>query len=100
MIINDAAFAMIMDRGRFKDFTGKTIIDPHTQIEAIFSLSVDNRAAVDDFADKALALGASRANEPMDMGFMYTRSFNDLDGHTWEVFTIDMSKMQALSQQK
>jgi hypothetical protein len=40
------------------------------------------------FADAALAAGASPANEPMDHGFMYGRSFNDPDGHLWEVVWI------------
>jgi predicted lactoylglutathione lyase len=47
--------------------------------------SADARAEADAFAAAALAAGASPANEPMDHGFMYGRSFNDPDGHLWEV---------------
>ena len=48
-------------------------------------MSADSREAVDAFAETALEAGASAANEPMDHGFMYGRSFNDPDGHLWEV---------------
>ena len=53
--------------------------------EAILAVSAESREAVDSFADAALAAGGSDANEPMDHGFMYGRSFHDLDGHLWEV---------------
>ncbi len=42
-------------------------------------------------ADKALAAGASKLREPDDYGFMYSRSFQDPDGHIWEVVYMDMN---------
>jgi uncharacterized protein len=37
----------------------------------------------------ALAAGGSEADDAEDHGFMYSRSFFDLDGHGWQVMWID-----------
>jgi predicted lactoylglutathione lyase len=58
--------------------------DATATTEVIMCVSADSRADVDHFADKALASGADTA-DPIDRGFMYGRSFHDLDGHLWEV---------------
>ena len=84
MIVSEQAFVMLLQRERFADFTNKPLADGSTT-EAIAGVSAETREAVDDLADKALAAGATPANEPMDHGFMYGRSFNDPDGHLWEV---------------
>ena len=89
MIISDEAFAMLLVEARFKDFTKKGITDTATQSEAIVALTCETRAEVDQLADAALKAGGAAAMPPMDLGFMYGRSFYDLDGHHWEVFHMD-----------
>lgn len=93
MVISDEASVMLLVKDRFKDFTKKDLADPTTQTEAILCLSADSRDEVDDLADKALAAGGQPANDPMDQGFMYGRSFHDLDGHLWEVLWMDPRAM-------
>lgn len=39
--------------------------------------------------DKALAAGASEPQPARDLGFMYQRGFQDLDGHLWEIAHMD-----------
>jgi uncharacterized protein len=85
MIVSDKAFVMLLVEPRFADFTTKQVVDAHSSTEAIVGVSAESREDVDAFADTALAAGATKANEPMDMDFMYGRSFNDPDGHLWEV---------------
>ena len=85
MIVNERASVMLLTHEFFRSFTKREINDTATSTGAIFALGACDRPAVDEFADKALAAGASEANEPIDMGFMYGRSFHDLDGHLWEV---------------
>ena len=75
---------MLLQRERFADFTNKPLADGSTH-RGIAGVSAESREDVDELADKALAAGATPANEPMDHGFMYGRSFNDPDGHLWEV---------------
>jgi uncharacterized protein len=93
MIISDDAYAMLLIESRFRDFTKKAISDTAKATEAIVALSADSRADVDQFAEKALATGGSPAMPPIDLGFMYNRSFYDPDGHHWEIFYMDMSAM-------
>ena len=85
MIVNEQAVVMLLVEDRFRDFTKKQLIDPESQIEAMISLSADSREDVDALADKALVSGGSPASDPIDMDFMYTRSFQDPDGHHWEI---------------
>ena len=94
MVVSDEAYVMLLVKPRFGDFTKKTIVDSTTQTEAILAVSADSREDVDAFADKAMTAGASTANEPMETSFMYGRSFNDPDGHLWEVFWMDPSAVE------
>jgi predicted lactoylglutathione lyase len=91
MIVNDQAVVMLLVEDRFADFTKKQVVDASSQTEAIVALSADSREEVDRFADRALAAGGSPANDPMEMDFMYGRSFQDPDGHLWEIVWMDMS---------
>ncbi len=95
MIVNDGAIVMLLVEDRFKDFIKKQLVDATTHTEAIMALSADSREDVDGFADKALAAGGSRANDPIEMDFMYGRSFQDLDGHLWEVVWMDPGALEA-----
>ena len=85
MVVSDQAYVMLLEETRFADFTTKPIADARESTEAILCVSADSREAVDAFADTALRAGGTQAGEPMDHGFMYGRSFHDLDGHLWEV---------------
>ena len=97
MIVSDEAFVMLLVERRFKDFTKKKLADPATHTEAILAVSAESREAVDELADAALGAGGSLANDPMDYGFMYGRSFNDPDGHLWEVMWMDESALEQES---
>jgi predicted lactoylglutathione lyase len=94
MIVSDEAFVMLITKDRFKDFTKKELCDATTHTEAIVALSADSREQVDEFVHKALAMGGQPANDPMDMGVMYGWSFQDPDGHLWEVIWMDPSALQ------
>ena len=91
MIIAEDIYAMLLVHPFFKTFTKKEICDTTKNIEAIIALSADNREAVDELVDKALAAGAVEPKPINDQGFMYTRSFEDPDGHLWEIFYMDLS---------
>lgn len=85
MVVSEQAYVMLLVESRFADFTTRPIADARASTEAILCVSAESREAVDTLADAALDSGASPANEPMDHGFMYGRSFCDPDGHLWEV---------------
>ena len=83
--LSDKAYVMLLERPRFADFTAKPLGDPATTTSALVCVSAADRDAVDAFADAALAGGGTPAKDALDYGFMYGRSFFDLDGHHWEV---------------
>ncbi|MFJ7725277.1 VOC family protein [Neobacillus sp. NPDC097160] len=89
MIISDNIYVLIMVEERFKGFSKKEIADTSTSAEAIFCLSAESRDQVDELVNKALASGGKPSNDPQDHGFMYGWSFQDLDGHLWEVVYVD-----------
>jgi predicted lactoylglutathione lyase len=82
---------MLLDRARFASFSKRPIGDSRTETSALFALTVDSRAAVDEMVATAVAAGGSRALDPVDHGFMYVSTFYDLDGHHWEIFWMDPS---------
>ena len=94
MLVGEDAYVMLLTRARFEEFSNKPVADPASQIEAMVALSGESREEVDAFADKALALGGSQAAEPSDLGFMYSRSFYDPDGHHWEIFWMDPAALE------
>ena len=67
--------------------------------EVLIAISTDSREAVDDITEKALAAGGREARDPQDYGFMYGRSFEDLDGHIWEPFWMDVEAAMAAAPQ-
>jgi hypothetical protein len=94
MIVSDEAFVMLLVEERFRDFTKKEIVDATTQTEAIIALSAPTREDVDDIADGAIAAGGSPAIDPIEMEGMYSRSFQDPDGHHWEVVWMDPAAIE------
>ena len=94
MIVSDEAFVMLLVENKFKEFTKKELTDSTTHTEAILALSAESREQVDELADKALTIGGTPANDPMDYGFMYGRSFQDPDGHLWEIMWMDPSAIE------
>lgn len=93
MNVGEDSYVMLLVRDFFSTFTTRQLVDPTTSTEAIVAIAVEDRAAVDSLADTALAAGAARSNDPQDHGFMYQRSFADLDGHLWEVLWMDAASI-------
>lgn len=97
MLVGEDAYFMLLDHERFRGFSKRPLGDRSSETNALFALSVNSRAEVDEMVRKAIAAGGSPAVEPQDHGFMYGSSFRDLDGHHWEVFWMDMSAMPVAS---
>jgi predicted lactoylglutathione lyase len=91
VVIGEDIYAMILREEFFKTFIPKKeIADATKTTEVLVALSADNKEGVDEIVDKALAAGASKLRDAEDHGFMYSRSFQDPDGHIWEVFYMDI----------
>jgi predicted lactoylglutathione lyase len=91
MVFSDTIYAMLLTHDKFRQFTPKTIANARTTSEVLICLSAESREAVDDILGKAKAGGGTPDPSPkQDFGFMYGRSFEDPDGHIWEVMWMDV----------
>jgi len=94
MVLSDTIFVMLLTHAKWATFTKKPIVDARRESEVMLALSAENRSAVDKITDAAGANGGKAdVNPKQDLGFMYGRSFEDVDGHIWECMFLDMSQM-------
>ena len=89
MLVGEHAFVMLLARDRFAEFAKLPIADPMTHTQALFCFGVTSRDEVDAIGAAALASGGREADGAEDLGYMYSRSFFDLDGHGWQVMWMD-----------
>ena len=90
------AGAVGITHDKFRQFTPKKVADAKTSSEVLICISADSREAVDDIVGKAQAAGGGVDPCPkQDYGFMYGRSFEDPDGHIWEVMWMDVAAATA-----
>ena len=89
MLVGEHAFVMLLSREKFAEFSKLPIADPTTHALALYCFSVSSRDEVDTVSAAALAAGGTEADDAEDHGFMYSRSFFDLDGHGWQVMWMD-----------
>ena len=87
--ISDTIMLMLLQQDFFATFINRPISDARAQAQVILALSSPSRAAVDETLEKVLAAGGKEPTEARDYGFMYQRSFEDPDGHLWEVAHMD-----------
>jgi predicted lactoylglutathione lyase len=97
MIIGEDIFVMLLVEKFFKSFTKKEICDTSKNTEAILALSVESKEKVDQMMGKALEAGGSEPREKQDHGWMYGRSFEDVDGHIWEVFFMEETAIKKIT---
>ena len=96
LVISDTIFCMLLTTESMNRFVpkGKTIADATRTTETMLAFSCDSKEVVDAQFAKAIASGATECRPADDHGFMYARSFNDLDGHIWEIFWFDPKALQ------
>lgn len=95
VVISDTIIAMLLGKRRYADFTDKEIADSTRTSEVLICLSAESREKVDELVEKAVAAGGTASDKVQDYGHMYGRSFDDLDGHTWEVMWMDPAAVQG-----
>lgn len=98
LVISDTIYCMLLTTGHMERFVpkGKTIADATKTTETLLAFSFDSKDEVDSHYAKAIAAGATECRPAEDHGFMFSRSFNDLDSHIWEVFWFDPKALQPL----
>lgn len=91
MVIGKNMYAMLLTESKFKEFISTEVADTNKVIEVLVALSLESKQEVDDLFEKVLQAGGRQARPAKDHGFMYERSFKDVDGHIWEPFWMDPS---------
>ena len=92
MVWSEHIFVMILNHEKFSSFTTKLIADTKSKLAGIFSLAVESVDEVNRIVSNGLAAGGTEPNDMKDYGFMQMRTIEDFDGHTWEIFYMDISK--------
>jgi hypothetical protein len=90
MSFSEAVNVMLLTHDKFRQFTTKAIADPRTSVQALLALSCDSREEVDEITRRALATGGSEVHGAEDYGWMYSRAFEDPDGHGWGPVWMDV----------
>lgn len=99
MVWSDSIFVMLLNHEKFASFATKPIADTKSNVAALFSLSVDSFDEVNSIMATGLQAGGTEPAELRDYGFMQQRTIEDFDGHTWEIFYMDISKFPATESQ-
>lgn len=81
LVWSDAIYVMVLDKAFFGTFSDKAIVDARTHTAGHYALSFDSREEVDAISEAAIAAGGREVHGPEDLGFMYSRAFEDPDGH-------------------
>ncbi|MBC7425885.1 MAG: glyoxalase/bleomycin resistance/extradiol dioxygenase family protein [Bacteroidia bacterium] len=92
MVWSESIFVMLLSHDKFSSFATKPIADTKKTLAGLFSVSMENIEAVNTMVEKGLKAGGTEPTEMKDYGFMQQRNKEDFDGHTWEIFYMDITK--------
>jgi uncharacterized protein len=96
IVLSETIHAMLLTHDKYRQFTSKPIADAHSTSQVLICVSADSKDSVDSTVDRAVSAGGKADPGPkQDFGFMYGRSFEDPDGHHWEVMWMDIEAAQA-----
>jgi uncharacterized protein len=82
---------MLLRRDFFATFINGEIADATQSTEVLNCLSASSREEVDAMVRAAVEAGGKPWKDTFSQGPMYGGSFQDLDGHVWEVMHMDTS---------
>lgn len=73
----------------------KPLLSPASGTTSLVSLACASRAEVDSTTEAAIAAGGRDLHAPEDLGFMYSRAFEDLDGNGFGLFWMNPTDATA-----
>jgi len=95
MVFSETIHVMLLTHEKFSQFTPRRIANAKETTEVLICISADSREGVDSITEKALGAGGAEPRDRQDYGFMYSRAFEDPDGHIWEPMWMDMAAATA-----
>lgn len=81
VVVSDTIYLMLATHERFQGISVKPLILPTTGAMSLIALSCETRDEVDTLTDAALKAGGAEVHKAEDLGFMYSRAFEDPDGN-------------------
>lgn len=94
MVLSESINVMLLTHDKWGSFTTKKIPDAHESAQVLLCISSDTKDGVSEMVDAAVGAGGIADPTPtQDHGFMFGRSFEDPDGHIWEVMWMDMAAL-------
>lgn len=99
IVLSDVIHVMLLTHDKWRQFTAKPIVDAHAAAQVLLALSEESRQAVDARVAAAVQAGGAPDPTPLQQHgeFMYGRSYQDPDGHIWEVMWMDLGDAPAAS---
>lgn len=91
MIWSENIYVMLLTHEKFKAFVTKPIADTKSNVAGLFTLSMNSIEEMNTMMENGLRAGGIEPNELRENSFMQQRTIEDFDGHTWEVFHMDIS---------
>jgi predicted lactoylglutathione lyase len=85
MVVDQNIYVMLLAEERFRGLINGEISDATTTTEVLTCLTTDSRQQVDELVASAIAAGGKPWKPVVEEGPMYGGSFQDLDGHVWEL---------------
>ncbi|MBR7799246.1 VOC family protein [Undibacterium fentianense] len=90
MVLSESIHVMLLTHAKYSTFTTRPIANTHATSASLLALTFDSRDEVNATLDLAVAAGGlADPNPQQDLGFMFSRSVQDPDGHVWEIFWMD-----------
>lgn len=91
MRFSDTIHVMLLTKPLYSGFTSKPIADARQSSQVLLCLSAESPGAVDRTIEAAASAGGVADPAPKQdvAGMMYGRSFEDPDGHHWEIMWMD-----------
>ena len=94
IVIGEGIHAMLPTHAKWATFTAKPVADTHRVSAPMLDFDLPDRAAVDALMARVLAAGGVEPRPAEDHGFMYSRAFENPDGHVWEPFLFDTATLE------
>lgn len=94
MIVGENIFVIFFVEKFFKTFTKKEICNTAKDTEATMALSVESKKKVAQMINDVVNAGGMEFRAPQDYGWIYGRSFEDINSHLWKVLFMDESALK------
>lgn len=91
LVFSETIHVMALGHDKFRQFKPRDVADARRATEVLICLSCDSREEVDETLERARGAGGKAdPSPPQEHGFMYGRSFEDPDGHIFEMMWMDV----------